>query len=169
MKYNNDSLKSVLSYDKISGLFHWSKTMSRRCKKGSVAGWTSYAGYNEIRVGDLIYKAHRLAVAFSFNEEPIGEVDHIDGDRLNNSLLNLRMVTRQENQRNSTIRTDNQSGFCGVYWDKDREKWRAGIRVDNKTIYLGIFNKKDDAIKARKEANLKYGFHANHGKEAHKD
>jgi len=97
-------------------------------------------------------------------EWPEKQIDHIDGNPLNNKWDNLRDVTSQENGRNKRILKNNTSGFTGVCWDDVNKKWRAFIRVDRKTIHIGRFTNIQQAIDARKDANIKYGFHENHGK-----
>lgn len=84
-------------------------------------------------------------------------IDHVDGNQLNNQRSNLREATRKQNGQN---RIDpgkaNKSGVVGVQWCKPRNKWVAMIKVDYKSIYLGGFDKKEDAITARREAEKKY-------------
>ena len=83
-------------------------------------------------------------------------VDHIDGDRRNNTRSNLRLATRQENNRNKATHINNTSGTPGVAWHKQREKWRAFIMVDYKQIHLGLFLDLEEAILIRKAAEYVY-------------
>lgn len=83
-------------------------------------------------------------------------VDHIDRNSLNNKKENLRIVTNQQNGFNSSIKKNNTSGFIGVTLSKDRNKWTSQIKINYKVINLGRFLKKEDAIKARLKAELKY-------------
>jgi len=92
------------------------------------------------------------------------QIDHIDGDRANNSLHNLRDVTNQINSMNIKIPSSNTSGHIGVCWDKSRNKWLAHITVDQKLKNLGRFINKEDAVKVRKEAERIYRYHENHGR-----
>lgn len=82
--------------------------------------------------------------------------DHIDRNPLNNQKDNLRIATHQENSCNRGIYINNTSGITGVYWDKQHNKWRARINVDNKNVNLGLFVKKEDAIKVRLQAEAQY-------------
>lgn len=82
--------------------------------------------------------------------------DHIDRNELNNRKYNLRACTPKENSRNHKIRKDNTSGVIGVRYHTIANKWNARIVVDQKEIYLGLFNNKDDAIRARLQAEIKY-------------
>ena len=80
------------------------------------------------------------------------EVDHINHNKLDNRKANLREVTRTQNNMNHDIRSDNKSGVTGVIWGKQRKKWRSYICVNGKSYHLGEFKDKEDAIKARKQA-----------------
>jgi hypothetical protein len=112
------------------------------------------------------YLLHRILVALREGREINGlQVDHIDGNGLNNRSDNLRLVTQQENLKNQKLRSDNDSGYQGVGWHKPRQKWRAYITVDGKLEHLGLFDKLEDAIAARQQAEIKYGFHKNHGRQ----
>jgi hypothetical protein len=73
------------------------------------------------------------------------EVDHIDGNGLNNGRRNLREATRKENAANQLISARNTSGFKGVSWHKAKGKWRATIKVGDKHKHLGFFQTKDEA------------------------
>lgn len=95
---------------------------------------------------------HRIIVG-----NPIGyEVDHIDGDPLNNRKSNLRICSHQENIMNQKIRIDNTSGFKGVNWDKRKGKWRARIHIHGKDKHLGYFESKEEAAKSRVKAEQEY-------------
>ncbi len=82
--------------------------------------------------------------------------DHIDRNPLNNRRNNLRPATLAENARNKTKLRDNESGVMGVGWNKKTQKWIVRIMVDRQSIYLGLFVNKEDAIKARLNAEVKY-------------
>jgi len=106
--------------------------------------------------------SHRLAFYYVLGWCP-EEVDHINHVRDDNRWINLRAASKQENHRNRKLDTNNKSGFNGVTWYKNYSKWLACIGIGGKQINLGYFENKDDAIAARKAANIKYGFHPNHG------
>jgi hypothetical protein len=95
--------------------------------------------------------------------DPTGfQVDHLDGNPSNNRRENLRLVSNHENQKNRAVPKNNKTGIMGVY--KVGEKWLASIRVDGKTIHIGSYDTKKEASTARKEAEERYGFHPNHGR-----
>ena len=83
-------------------------------------------------------------------------VDHINMNPLDNRKCNLRICTMQQNNFNKKEQTNNTSGRVGVTWDKQTNKWRAQIQVNGKSIKLGRFKNKEDAIKARLQAEMKY-------------
>ena len=92
------------------------------------------------------------------------EVDHINHVRNDNRLVNLRFVTRRENQRNQSLSSKSSTGVTGVYFSKARKKYVAQIMVDGEKIFLGRFETLEEAAAARAEANLKFNFNNNHGK-----
>ena len=83
-------------------------------------------------------------------------IDHEDGNPLNNRKYNLRICTHQKNSFNSKLSKNNTSGYSGIYYIKNTNKWVAQITCNYKTIHLGTFDNKEDAIKAREEAEIKY-------------
>ena len=95
-------------------------------------------------------------------------VDHINGNPLDNRSSNLRDVTQLENCRNKSLSKSNKSGHTGVYERRGVKgsTWNAQIEPDGRAINLGTFKTLAKAIAARKAAEVKYGFHKNHGKEA---
>lgn len=155
-KITQKELKKLIKYDKKTGEF-FSFAVNRN------VGHVGTKGYLFVNVKGKRYRAHRLAWFYVTGEWP-DIVDHIDGNITNNKWKNLRQVNNQENQRNTKIHSHNTSGHMGVRWCKSTSKWRAVIRVDSKEIHLGRFKEFKDAVKARKEAEEKYGFHRNHGK-----
>lgn len=155
-------LKEVLDYDPVTGLFNWKRRM-RGTKFGSAAGWVNDSGYLCIRVDGTLYRAQRLAWLYVHGVYPKGVIDHIDRNRLNNSIVNLRDITKAMNQRNLSKSIANTSTVTGVTWYKAGNKWHAQITVDRKKIHLGYFDKFEDAVIARKEAEVKFEFTTNHG------
>jgi hypothetical protein len=106
---------------------------------------------------------HRLvALTFIDNPENKLHVDHIDNDRLNNNVINLRFATSQENNRNSLISSRNTSGYKGVSFHKKTQKWWARIMIDGIEISLGLFNNIEEARQARIiKANAAFGIFVN--------
>jgi len=104
-------------------------------------------GYVMSRTSGRAVKLHRLIM----NARKGEYVDHIDGDRLNNTLENLRICRKQQNEFNQKIRRDNSTGYKGVSFFKARGKYRAYINKDRKRYELGLFEKKEDAALAYNE------------------
>ena len=161
-----EKAKELFVYDRETGIIKWRKRTSNRQRKNLVAGSTNFNGdgYTRIQFNGRRYLAHRIAMLLSYGfcgDET--EVDHFNHIRDDNRLVNLRFVTSTGNHRNLSIRNDNTSGIMGVNYHKARRKYRARITVDGVTIYLGIFSTLEEAAKARKDADIKYKYNANHG------
>ena len=152
-------LKDILLYDKYSGIFSWNIKTSPRCQER--VGSMTDSGYIRIMLNNTSYRAHRLAFLYMTGSMP-EQVDHIDHNRSNNIWSNLRPATNQINRKNQSINKNNKSGVMGVGWMKSKCKFRARIQSEGKQIHLGLFDSFEEAVMARKEAEVQYGFHANH-------
>lgn len=167
-------LIECLSYDPTTGIFTWNKRPAHHFKNersqrawnakysGVSAGCYDKRGYLFIAVNNKLYTGHQLAFMAMVGRIP-PEIDHINRVKSDNRWVNLRAVDRQTNTRNSSRRSNNASGRVGVSWSKAGSKWVAQIGVCGSTKYLGLFDDFDDAVKARVEAEMKYGFHPGHG------
>lgn len=122
-------------------------------------------GYANGSIAASHYKAHRVIWAICYGEWPQGEIDHIDGDPLNNRINNLRVVTRRENLQNVARSRVNSSGITGVTRIARSGKWHAFIHENRRKISLGEYQTKDEAVSARMIAAEQYGYHENHGRE----
>lgn len=160
-------LKSILDYDPITGVFTWkyragsSKSWNTRFS-GSVAGTKNKNGYIYIGIDGVACLSHRLAYLYMTGNLP-SEVDHKNHVRNDNRWCNLRASNGYINSRNQKLRNTNTSGHNGVYWSKQREKWYVRIGYKGKNLHGGYFEKKEDAIKSRKELNRKLGYFESHG------
>jgi len=154
-------LKHYLHYDELNGVFTW-KFNRRGINAGEVAGHFSKR-YVAISVNSRLYYAHRLAWLYVYGSFPKGQIDHINRNKLDNRIVNLRDIEPMENQKNMCLRKNNSSGFNGVYFCRNRKKFVAQITINRKTISLGAFENVEDAINVRKVANAKYGFYKTHG------
>ena len=160
---NQARVKECFNYNHETGVFTRKLSPAKNAQKGSIAGSLGKNGYLVFRVDGKIYQSHRLAWLYVYGEFPKNEIDHINHVKTDNRISNLRDVTTAENQRNAAVIITNKSGFTGVCWHKGERKWRSQIRDCGVVIYLGSFLDKADAIASRKEANIKYGYHKNHG------
>lgn len=156
-------LKKLFHYDPVTGVFthlrkHGHKDMF------DVAGYKISIGYIQIRLhGRTAQYAHRLAFLYMTGNIP-EQVDHKNQVRDDNRWRNLRKSSYAINNKNVSMQKRNTSGYVGVNYHKETKKWQATIGVNGKLVGLGYFDKKEDAVSARKEAEEKHDFHANHGK-----
>ena len=138
-----DLIMSRLSYDPETGVFRWK---THRCSNlvGAIAGCRSGAGYVRIYVNDRSYKAHRLAWLIAYGCWPQGDIDHINMDKGDNRICNLRDVNRSENMQNRRVANANNlsCGLLGVTWSKQHNRFAASIHINGKRLHLGLF---DDA------------------------
>ena len=130
-----------------------------RCA-GKPAGticWVGDRHKSNVYIGATKYSTSRVVFALAYGYDPGNkDVDHIDGDRSNNNPSNLRAITHSQNCFNRCIKAKPQSGTIGVYWLKASQRWASFITVNKQRIYLGCFKEKEDAIAARREAEVKY-------------
>lgn len=141
----------------------WRSTNARFA--GKPAGTVNTIGYVVFRVNYRDYLAHRVAWFLTHGCEP-EFIDHINGNRSDNRLINLRDVSREQNQRNMAMPKNNTSGFVGVTFDAENGKWVAQIHIAGKRKFLGRYYSIDEAVAARQGANIRFGFHRNHGRAA---
>lgn len=161
-----EEVLALLDYDEFTGVFTWK--VGRSCvKSGAEAGTVdvnvSGKTYRYIAINGRKYLAHRLVWLVLTGKFPDAEIDHLDGNGLNNRAANLRPATRSENARNMRRQVRNTSGTTGVYWNKSCAKWQASIRLNGWNKYLGLFESFDEAVIVRKESEKLHGFSPNHG------
>src|ERR1700677_3986520 len=150
------TLRAILRYNKRTGIFRW-KIRPRQRACSVIAGTVNPCGYRQICIAQRIYKAHRVAWFYVNGRWPKGEIDHINGDRDDNRMANLRLANKKENQANSKIRVTNSVGLKGVSRPQPgRTKFTSKITVDYKRIWLGSFEDAGDAHAAYCVAALKY-------------
>lgn len=163
-----EELKETLCYCPDTGVFTWVKSLKGgKAKEGGIAGIPkkspSGKAYWYVSIKQRLFFAHRVAVLYMTGIHPVGHVDHINGNGIDNRWENLRVVSPLENSKNLRKASNNTSGHTGVYWSKKDQRWIAQIKINRKVIYLGSYVDINDAITARKTAEIKNGFHANHG------
>lgn len=142
-----DYLKSILHYDKNTGMFTWIKSSNRKIRLGVEAGWMdSSSGYKRMKLLGKTYLQHRLAWLYSYGTWPSKEIDHIDGDVLNNSLTNLRDVYHYENMKNKKGHRGGR--LFGCYFDKVNNKWKAQLIFNKKRIFIGRYDLEKTAHEA---------------------
>lgn len=153
-------LKELFYYDADLGVFTRRVSTNRSAKAETTAGTDDGAGYLRITVDKKRYRAHRLAWLFVHGAFPIVELDHINQNRSDNRIANLRVVNKSENQQNTFAPATNTSGVKGVYWNKAAKKWQAQLCVKGQLIYLGVFSCLDTAAAAYSNAVSSLHTHA---------
>lgn len=161
---NKDRLNRLFKYYPESGELIRATDKNYNAKKGDIVGTIANNGYKVVNVDGKLQLVHRVIMTMIHGDITGRSVDHINGNRLDNRIVNLRVVSQLENNRNSSLPKHNSSGFVGVTWCKQQNQWQAYITLDGKLKKLGRFDCKIDAVAARMNANAKYGFHSNHGK-----
>lgn len=143
----------------------FSKVTRGKVKEGDEVGTLDANGYKVFSFKGKRYYVHRVIYEMHYGPIPVGMVvDHVWRNRADNRIENLRVVTKSDNAKNAKLYSNNSSGVTGVRWDSQFGKYYAYIKVDGKLKSLGLFESKEEAIKARKDVEAKYCFHENHGK-----
>ena len=149
-----EQLREVLSYNPETGRFSWRKTL-RLGHVGKEAGSLRPTGYISINVHKRLYQAHRLAWLYIHGRWPETYIDHINGEKSDNRLSNLREASQSQNIANSRVSAANKTGFKGVSFDKSKQKFRACLGMAGKQIFLGYYDSASDAHAAYASAAAK--------------
>lgn len=173
-----ERLRQILDYDPSTGALtwlhrplemfngdvrHWRRWNTRFAGKRAFAGKSS--GYHYGSIDNVTYSAHRMIWAWVHGEWPPQDlhIDHANGDRADNRLANLRLVTPTQNNRNKRISSNNTTGVTGVVYRPKEGAWQASIYLKGGQVSLGYFKTKTEAAEARAAANKAYGFTERHG------
>lgn len=148
-------LKSILYYNPETGKFVRLVSTSNKVKIGDIAGSIQNTGYVAISVKNKRYLAHRLAWLYVHGSFPSKQIDHINGNRSDNRLINIRECSQCENNQNMVSNKNSTSKYIGVSWNKERLKWRATIYINGKQKHLGRFNTEKEAFDAYVKAKAK--------------
>lgn len=144
-----------LSYNKNTGLFHWIKSPSRRAKEGARAGCLNNSGYIVIRLKNELFYAHRVAYALVYGEIK-NYIDHINRDKQDNRIKNLRDVKMAENNVNRKLSSNNSTAKTGTSYSRLHKKYVAYIDYAGKRITLGYRKSLTSAVALRRAAELKF-------------
>lgn len=168
---NIDTLRQILTYkpetgqliylDRPDDMFSNTRAANswRTQFLGEIAGsFVTREGrtYCQVEILKKKYLAHRIIWKMYYGEEPPETIDHIDGDGTNNRIPNLRQATSYQNGWNSRKNARNKSGYKGVSYNSEKNKWRAAICVNKKTILLGYFLSPEAAFEAYTKASISY-------------
>ena len=157
-------LKELLEYAPSTGRFTWRKPRCSRIRPEDRAGSYDAKGYERIALDGARYLSHRLAWLYVYGEMPEQQVDHINGAKGDNRIINLRLCSHAENRRNTPLLKSNSSGAKGVTYCQGSNKWRAKIDHNGHRISLGYYHDIELAELVAREAREKFhGEFANHG------
>jgi len=144
---NQATLKELVHYDPDTGVFTWRKKPGKKIMVGSRLGTTMKNGYRKCSIAGKQYTLHRLAILYVTGEWPPHDVDHINGDRADNRIKNLRCVTRSSNMENQrSARRNNATGHLGVV--PVGSKFVSKIQVRGKSHWIGTFETPEEAHEA---------------------
>ena len=146
-----DQLKTQVSYDPETGVFMRIKFHGKQIS-GKPLGTLMRWGYVQCRIMGNTYLMHRIAWLYVYGQYPQGEVDHINGVRSDNRIVNLRDVSHKQNQENQKLIIRNSSGYRGVSWTEHAKKWRAYVCHHDDRQHLGYFDSVEEAAAIAKEA-----------------
>lgn len=139
-----DRVTECLNYDPASGIFTW-KIARGKSKVDKIAGCVDCFGYIVIRIDGMNYKAHRLAWLYVYGDWPSDSIDHINGIKTDNRLINIRDVTGRENSLNKKVHREGKLPYVSK---TKNNKWRAYFYLDNKQKWVGVYDDQEIAYKA---------------------
>ena len=157
--FNNDITREevlqLIEPNFETGKLCWKVRRGGSAVKDGEVGHMTREGYVKVKLKGKSYPIHRLMWLLAHGEHPDRFVDHINGDRMDNRLCNLRLVTKAENAKNRRPTKTSVSGLNGVVWRNDSMKWRSFIRYNNALMHLGSFEDFFEAVCARKSAEAR--------------
>jgi hypothetical protein len=151
MKDNISTVKfeDYLYYDPNTGSITWKRTKGSRAKTGTNAGNLSKNGYLVLGFDGKDFYAHRVAWLLHYGQWPTNLVDHVNGVKTDNRILNLREVTKSENAQNQkTSCKTSETNYLGVHYDTRRGRYVAKIMLNYKTKHIGVFKSAEEAYAA---------------------
>lgn len=149
---SQELVKALFEYCPDTGLFTRKITTGTKAKAGSIAGSLQDSGYILLEINGNTYRAHRIAWLYIYGKFPVEQLDHINRDRADNSIANLRECSSKENSYNTSVRSDNTTGYKGVSIDKRSGRYRAYITVSGKQKSLGYYSTPEEAAEAYNKA-----------------
>lgn len=157
-------VRDLLEYNSETGKLVWKE---RRGLIGKRSAWnaryagtetcvTDNKGYICVQIYKKKYRGHRIAWLHHYGAWPTLDIDHINGNKTDNRIDNLREATVAQNGHNVGLTSRNSSGARGVFWHACAKKWQSGICINGQEIYLGLFTDFDEAVRVRRNAEIKY-------------
>lgn len=179
MSNTPEDVRELLHYDPSTGILTWRPRgmhwfdSAHACNAWNAKFSGKPAGHKrrrsdgyislQIRLLGRLHYAHRLAWAVMTGKQPPDEIDHIDGDAMNNAWVNLRDGGNSANRKNVPMYSSNTSGVCGVHWHKASGRWMARVNHSGRSHYLGLFDDMDEAHRIVREFRDRHGFTDRHG------
>lgn len=157
MTVTRELLNELFYYDMKTGYFIRRTGRARRWKVGQQIMTKCRKGYIRVAINGRKYYVHRLIWLLIYGEWPPSQIDHINGVKDDNRLVNLRVASAQENACNRPARKESFSGHKGVHLDKRTNRWRAKISIKGNRINLGFYSTMEEAITARNNAEIFHG------------
>lgn len=165
-------LRTQFIYDADTGRIQYRKRVNKKRRVRDEAGNLFTLGAGTYRMVLAEYPvgpakrvfAHRVIWRLMTADEPPEQIDHFNGNTLDNRWDNLRDGSDGVNSRNRALHKNNTSGWCGVTWDAKRRKWVARMGLNGETFHLGVFSDKEEAGKVAHDARIKHGFSERHGR-----
>jgi hypothetical protein len=159
VKYRNsvtqEQVKALFNYDPETGIFT-RKVNHFRAKAGTVAGRVSTRGYIHVTMKGTFFYGHRLAWLVVYGNLPEHQIDHINGDRTDNRIRNLRAATNGENQANAALQKNSTSKHKGVSWVGKINRWCGYVYKHKKKVFNRYFVTKEEAIAAVRNARTHF-------------
>lgn len=157
-------LRQQLDYNPETGEIT-RKIRTTKTEVGDVAGYLNKStGYLMLKVKGQTFKAHRVCWAIYYGYWSTMEIGHINHNKIDNRISNLREATHLENHRNKSLFKNSTSGIPGVVWNKINRKWDVCIYIKRIKVHLGSYKDFEEAKEVRLAAEVRYGYHKNHGK-----
>jgi hypothetical protein len=152
-----EEFKELLNYRRETAEFTWKKPR-QNVKVGDIAGCVNKVkGYHYIGIKGRNYYAHRLVWLFETGDWPKGQIDHINNDKLDNRIENLRDVSNRENQQNQ--KSHRNGRLVGCYYHKQKNKWHAEIRINGEKVSLGLYLTESEAHTAYRDTHFEWFGH----------
>lgn len=151
-------VKELFDYDPLTGIFIKKMKIGKKGRIGDRADFvfkTNRSLKRQVTIYSKHYLAHRIAWLYMTGVMPKNQIDHINGDQMDNRFENLREATNQQNSFNRGARITSKSGIRGVSWSKAAKKWMAMGCINGKSKYLGIYESLDDARKAYHDFSIR--------------
>jgi len=160
MTLTQELLQNLFKYNPLSGHLTWKQGRSNMVA-GSLAGCVNKSGYMVVSINSKTYRVQRVIWLYMFGRIPTGfYIDHINGNKLDHRLCNLRLATNKQNQENRAAPQNSSSGYRGVGWHKGYKKWMARISHNKQRKTIGFFENKEEAWQAYKAEAAKLYTHA---------